>query len=468
MEGLETTEVMLSKLAEDNDVLRIDAEYFGKSVLAAIHRLQSLKAQPLATLARITDGIHTSLPFVDDGEVKVLSAKHPKDNFIDCGQFETITAEFHADNPRTALRENDVVLSTVGTIGNAAVVTKDVLPANSDRHIGIIRTGADGPNPYFVSTVLISRYGRIQSVRETTGNVQPNLFISKIGRLLIPRFSTEVETAVADQVQQAYATRKLAENHLHIAEQTLLHALGLDTWTPPEALSYVRSSSDAFTAGRLDAEYFHPEKAQALADLRAASNVCVGDLFDSIRALWQPAEATPGPVRNYDLTDALNPFLDPTKPPVEPKEIASTKKQIATGDLVVSRLRSYLREIAVVLPSDQVPSVASTEFIVLRPKKGSPLSVEALLIYLRSRLPQIVLKWSQDGSNHPRFDEQELLNLPLPRVLISGQATYFSAVRGMVAQRLRATQLLNAAKRAVEIAIEDSEAAALQFLEGFQ
>ena len=86
------------------------------------------------------------------------------------------------------------------------------------------------------------------------------------------------------------------------------------------------------------------------------------------------------------------------------------------------------------------------------------------MVYLRLRLPQIVFKWSQDGSNHPRFDERELLNLPVPRALIAGQATYEAAVREMVTQRQRATRLLDAAKRAVEIAIEDSEAAALAYL----
>lgn len=171
------------------------------------------------------------------------------------------------------------------------------------------------------------------------------------------------------------------------------------------------------------------------------------------------------PVRNYDLTDALDPFLDPSKPTTAPEEIASTKKCIVAGDLVVSRLRSYLQEIAVVLPSDDgITAVASTEFIVLRPKKGTTLTVEALLIYLRSRLPQLVFKWSQDGSNHPRFDERELLNLPVPRALITDQATYQTAVRQMVKQRQRATRLLDAAKRAVEIAIEDSEVSALAYL----
>jgi hypothetical protein len=273
------------------------------------------------------------------------------------------------------------------------------------------------------------------------------------------------EDAIKSAVDVAFASLESGRHLLKQAEQALLQALSLDTWTPPEALSYVRSSGEAFAAGRFDAEYFHPAKAQALVDLHALSDVCVGDLFDSIRDLWQPTEAAGLPVRNYDLTDALDPFLDPSKTTTSPEEIASTKKQIAAGDLVVSRLRSYLREIAVVLPSDDgITAVASTEFIVLRPKKGATLTAEALLIFLRSRLPQIVFKWSQDGSNHPRFDERELLNLPVPRALITDQVTYETAVRHMVTHRQRATRLLDAAKRAVEIAIEDSEAAALAYL----
>lgn len=88
------------------------------------------------------------------------------------------------------------------------------------------------------------------------------------------------------------------------------------------------------------------------------------------------------------------------------------------------------------------------------------------MIYLRSALPQLVFKWSQEGSNHPRFDEKELLRLPVPRLLIQQADEYVTAVRSSIAKRERATQLIEAAKRAVEIAIEDSEAAALAYLDG--
>jgi type I restriction enzyme S subunit len=80
-------------------------------------------------------------------------------------------------------------------------------------------------------------------------------------------------------------------------------------------------------------------------------------------------------------------------------------------------------------------------------------------------LSQIVFKWSQDGSNHPRFDDRELSNRPVPRVLIAGQATCLAAVRELVAKRQRATRHLDAAKRSLEIAIEDSEATAIAHLQ---
>lgn len=109
--------------------------------------------------------------------------------------------------------------------------------------------------------------------------------------------------------------------------------------------------------------------------------------------------------------------------------------------------------------------VASTEYIVLRPLSRTALPVEALLVYLRSPLPQIVLKWSQDGSNHPRFDEKEILRMPVPRALIANPALYVNAMQKLKASKQRAGELLAAATRAVEIAIEDSEGAALAYID---
>jgi type I restriction enzyme S subunit len=238
----------------------------------------------------------------------------------------------------------------------------------------------------------------------------------------------------------------------------------LENWQPPQSLSYTRSSRDALATGRFDAEYFYPAKQAALDLLASMPGQTVGDLFFFIRDLWQPENAAADDwIRNYDLTNALIPFLDDTKEPTTCGTISSTKKRLQAGDLVVSRLRSYLKEIAIVLGGDAIPMVGSTEFIVLRPKQKS-MRVETLLIYLRSTLPQLIFKWSQDGSNHPRFDEKELLNLRIPDSILAHEAEIACMVESAIAARRKAKTLLDAAKRAVEIAIEQSEADAIQFL----
>lgn len=457
LKGLEVTEVLLSEVAHDNEVLRCDAEYFGKQVLEVMHRLQSMKAAPLEQMAAITDGIHTSLPFVDEGRIKVLSAKHPKDNYIAAGPFETISTDFHNKNPRTALRPNDVLISTVGTIGNAAVVTPDILPANSDRHIGIIRVKRDGPPPFYLSTFLVSRYGRIQTVRETTGNVQPNLFISKIGRLLIPRFAPALEHAIADQVESAYRLRKKAADILGRADHTLLLALGLDAWTPPEALSYVRSSREAFAAGRLDAQFFAPRAQQLLARL-GRDGLRLSDVAPARHERFEPTGSGEFDYIEIGSLEADGTAASESVPMAEAPSRAT--QHVRAGDVITSTVRPIRRLSALIAP-EQDGAVCSSGFVVLQPQG---ISGEVLLTYLRLPLVCELMDLHTSATMYPAISESDLLALPIPAIAPSVQAQVQDAVRQSAHARQRATRLLDAAKRAVEIAIEDSEAAALAYL----
>lgn len=461
LKGLEVTEVLFSEVALDNDVLRCDAEYFEKGILAALHRLGAMNAVPLASLASITDGIHTSLPFVDDGEVKVLSAKHPKDNYIATSHFERITSVFHEKNPRTALRENDVLISTVGTIGNAAVVTPDILPANSDRHIGIIRVDQRGLSEFFLSTFLVSRYGRMQAVRETTGNVQPNLFISKIGRLLIPRFDSKFEKTISDRVARAYSLRKQGFDTLKQTEQSLLNTLGLDAWTPPESLSYVRTSTEAFAAGRLDSQYFAPRVNELMKRLgRDGLRLC--DVAPARHERFTPAS-----VGEFDYIEIGGLGTDGTATAerlLQSEAPSRATQHVRFGDVITSTVRP-IRRLSALIGQAQDGSVCSSGFVVLEPQK---ISSEVLLTYLRLPLVCELMDLHTSATMYPAISEGDLLSLPIPAIDANTQRTIEKSVREAAASRDKADSLLDAAKRAVEIAIEDSETAALAYLKAAQ
>jgi len=68
------------------------------------------------------------------------------------------------------------------------------------------------------------------------------------------------------------------------------------------------------------------------------------------------------------------------------------------------------------------------------------------------------------ASLYPAISEKDLLSLPIPKIDSDTQRKVDTSVQAAREAKARAALLLAAATRAVEIAIEDSEAAALAYL----
>lgn len=93
------------------------------------------------------------------------------------------------------------------------------------------------------------------------------------------------------------------------------------------------------------------------------------------------------------------------------EKLNSNKKLIKKGDVIISRLRPYLHQVAYV---DVCINnlCASTEFYVLRSRNDE--SIAFLVPFLLSFAVQKVFTNAVEGSQHPRFKEEDLLNLVIP------------------------------------------------------
>lgn len=111
-----------------NEEHRIDAEYFGKNILNSLKQLSVYGTSKVGDIADVTDGIHSSIDYDENSNINLISATSPKENVFDLSRGAFISEKAHKMNPRTALRKNDVIISTVGTIGNCAVVDESILP----------------------------------------------------------------------------------------------------------------------------------------------------------------------------------------------------------------------------------------------------------------------------------------------------------------------------------------------------
>jgi len=159
---------------------------------------------------------------------------------------------------------------------------------------------------------------------------------------------------------------------------------------------------------RFDAEYYHTEKLLAEKKLKIFSST-IGDNFNPMRKIETPK--SDDNILVVELEDIFENRINNVKL-LRGWEVGSSKKIINKGDVIISRLRSYLKQIAVNYNYEKL--FGSTEFIVLREKTNSKVNKETLFAFLLSNEVQNILKWSQEGSNHPRFSQSLLSKIRMP------------------------------------------------------
>jgi hypothetical protein len=174
-------------------------------------------------------------------------------------------------------------------------------------------------------------------------------------------------------------------------------------------------------------------------DLKRDEAIELGEIVISARKIVKPSDI--GQYFVLDTSDAREGILMARKQPVVSTEIGSAKKEVRLGDVIISRLRPYLRQVAFV--DEEIPNVqntqilCSTEFFVLR--SIDDFSIAFLVPFLLSRKIQEVLKASQEGGHHPRFIESDLLTLLIPKKLLSQRAEISEVVKNSI-QMYRASE----------------------------
>ena len=125
----------------------------------------------------------TSLGFAFQNEginfVKIESVDD-NGNFI-FEKFDHISDGCHEKLKRSQLQENDILFSIAGAIGRTAIVTKDILPANTNQALAIIRIPCGIINYSFLLYALKSSALLEQAEKKKQGVAQLNLSLKDIG-----------------------------------------------------------------------------------------------------------------------------------------------------------------------------------------------------------------------------------------------------------------------------------------------
>lgn len=142
---------------------------------------------------KVTDGTHSTVIDNSKGEYYLLSCKNIKNGLVLTSSkdrkidFDTLKQL----RKRTGLSKNDILITTVGTIGQAAILRKDQIPFELQRSVAIIRPNTDLVLPEYLYQLIRSRYFQHEAISRSEGSVQTCLFLGAIKSIevILPNYN---------------------------------------------------------------------------------------------------------------------------------------------------------------------------------------------------------------------------------------------------------------------------------------
>jgi type I restriction enzyme M protein len=277
-------------------------------------------------------------------------------------------------------------------------------------------------------------------------------------QVFIPRFSDNFENSIHKIVQQAYTLRLDSSNKLQEAEQLLTASLGLSKLKFPEPLSYICQSRDVFKAERLDAEYFAPSYDLAYQTVSSRfKSITLGELgfvLKGVTVSYYENGDIPI-IRSGDLSDIT----------LDDKFFYSKREEpifyLKRGDILISSIGfGSIGKIQVFDKKGDYGTVS--EVTVVRQKIMNPYF---LCEFLRSKFGQMQIeRYITGATGQLHLYPKDVAKIWVPLLEGKEQDNFESLTKSSEEMKNRAALFLKHAIRSVEIAIEDSEKAAIQYL----
>ena len=137
------------------------------------------------------------------------------------------------------------------------------------------------------------------------------------------------------------------------------------------------------------------------------------------------------------------------------------RRKVAAGDVIVSSIEGSLESIALIT-EEYDNALCSTGFHVIQ---SEVLNSKVLLVLLKSIVGQLQLKKGCSGTILTAINKEEFSKIAVPEIKEEKQAEIEQKVIESSNLRKQAKDLLEHAKRAIEIAIEQDEQTAINWLE---
>lgn len=467
MDGLGCTEMLLSQVRDGN--CRFDSEYYSRDNLLLQTAVNKAGSKTIGEYGGYLDcsafypsiteyyskGRKNNIPFLRVNEIYDGLIRLTDDTVF-------LPRDIIAKNSKTIALAypGDIIIAKGGnTLAKVGLVTDDFPVYATCRDVVILRTDKlTGLNKYFLWAFLSCRLGQGILRRSASQTGQPHLTLPAILKIKVPD-AVSLQRPIEELYENTVTLQQNAESLFDRAVKCVLSELGFAGWSPNEKATCEENYSDVVSARRLDAEYFQPKYDEIVARIKTYLGGTIKAASVLVTGLVNESEDTPE--RYVELADiGVSGEIEGYTNAMFGELPSRARQRMATGQVIASSIEGSLDRCALVTP-EYDKALCSTGFHRFCSQDINP---ETMLLLFKSWPIQQLMKRGCSGTILCGILPGELANVPLPLIDSEVQFCLATKVQSSFALRAESKRLLDLAKQAVEVAIEQGELAALDLL----
>ena len=467
LEGLEVVELKFSELETG---IRFDAELYQKDFVLFERNIRKIKYSKLGDEVKlIKKGIFDiKADCYSDYGIPFVRISNLKNSVIDMDNIIFIPESENNKNLNTYLVKNDIILSKTA---NAAASIVNIPFCNTSQDTVAIKLKEKSlVNSHFVVVYLNTKYGLGQMQRWFTGNIQMHLNLDDCkNNLLIPVYSNKFQNIIKELFEDSLSKSSYSQKAYSSAESILLESIGLQDFAPSKESINIKSFKESFLeTGRLDAEYYQKKYENVIDHIKSNDYETLKDIVNISKSIepgsdYYSEEGIPFlRVADYNKYGVSEPNKKLSLKFCEDNKELLEKIKPKKNTILFSKDGSV--GIAYQLRND-LEVITSGAILHLTIKDNKKVIPEYLTLVLNSKVVQMQAERDAGGSIILHWRVSEIENVIIPLIEKSIQKKIATLVEKSFALKKESEYLLEKAKRAVEIAIEKDETAAIRFIE---